>query len=177
MADDVAQPTFDMPGDRQYTMIRAIPAFRDEEYYTSLMESFEEAATVRGRILGGALEREARENGATDLSATPAPQAATAPDGGGSSGKWDPQTGFYCPTCDHPSGGLIEVKFTADKYQSEERDKWYHPYPKGKQGPEGGKTHTVWQRQLVTSDGSPLSAAGGQGTLDAPPQADDDDPF
>ncbi len=67
--------------------------------------------------------------------------------------QWAPGTGKFCPACEKPSGGLIEVQFSAAKYQDERQDKWTHPFPPGQQGPEGGKWHTVWTRLLVDAEG------------------------
>lgn len=79
--------TFDMPGDRQYSMIRGIPAHLSRDEYAQIIESYELAAGVRDQYFNGSGEPSEENEPAT----APAQQARTAArQGGQRDNPWPP---------------------------------------------------------------------------------------
>lgn len=62
MTDEPEPTTFDMPGDRQYSMIRGIPCFLTREGYVAIMESYALAAEVRDTFFRVKAEAEAQSD-------------------------------------------------------------------------------------------------------------------
>jgi len=80
---------------------------------------------------------------------TPQNRPQGRPSGGGGQRRQQPGSGFYC--AEH----RVEVQKTPAQYDKD-GDRYQHDFPPGQTGPQGGKRHYLYYRQLVGANGQPL---------------------